>query len=927
MTDVTITIDGRQFTADDRKNVLEVALSLGFDLPYFCWHPAMGSVGACRQCAVKLYWDEKDTEGEIAMACMTTVRDGLRVEIDDPEARLLRASVIEGLMMSHPHDCPVCDEGGECHLQDMTVMTGHTYRRYRFKKRTFENQDLGPFVTHEMNRCIQCYRCVRFYNDYAGGHDFGQQMLRDLVYFGRFEDGALESEFSGNLIEVCPVGVFDDKTLAQHYTRKWDMQNAPSVCVHCARGCNIILGERYGMLRRVRNRYNHEVNGYFICDRGRFGYEFVNQADGRLLHPLDRSPSSTHRAQAGAKGAAAEDIPETAAERILGRLARAFNEERPVIGVGSPRASLEANFALRRLVGPDHFYLGVSDEERELLDLVLALYRSGLRPPALTDLDAADMVLVLGEDITNAAPMLAFSIRKWLRLRPTEEEERLRILRWNDYGVGAVKAHEPSALWSAVPYRTKLDEVSRKVLYAPPSDIARAALTVAHAFDEDVAAPDSIGEVGSDWAQAVGQALRGAERVVIVAGTTCGSRDVLLAAAALARALPQQVWLALIVPEVNSLGLVTLGGGFLSEALGVAADDGASAAIVLENDLERRVGGGELRAFVAACPYVVAIDSVATATTDMAHAVLPSTPFAQSAGTFVSHEGRAQRFFAVCRPEVDDIRDAWRWLAVVARDSGRWPERPWQGLDDVLAALAAEVPHLAAVRDVAPPSGFRIDDMKVARLARRQSGRTAMHAPRHIVEPQPPSDPDSPLAYTTEAFQGQPPSSLLTRNWAPGWNSVQALNKLQEEVAGPLRQSDPGRRLFDGPAGGGEGGEDPLEGLVVPPAFEAAEGEWLVLPMQLIYGSEELSMRAPGVAGRAPAPFIALSREDAAALEGEHGSFVTLEWGGYRAHLPVRVLEGLVRGLAALPVGLPELAGIVPPFRARLHPGGGRPHA
>ncbi|MEP6891704.1 MAG: 2Fe-2S iron-sulfur cluster-binding protein, partial [Nitrospirota bacterium] len=161
-----IMIDDRLYEVPPQKNLLETCLSLGFNLPYFCWHPALGSVGACRQCAVKQFKDEHDQTGRLVMACMTAASDGTRISLDDPEAKAFRATVIEWLMANHPHDCPVCDEGGECHLQDMTVMTGHTYRRYQFKKRTFRNQDLGPFITHEMNRCIQCYRCVRFYRDY-----------------------------------------------------------------------------------------------------------------------------------------------------------------------------------------------------------------------------------------------------------------------------------------------------------------------------------------------------------------------------------------------------------------------------------------------------------------------------------------------------------------------------------------------------------------------------------------------------------------------------------------------------------------------------------------------------------------------------------------------------------------------------------------
>ncbi len=127
----TLFIDGKSYPVRDGQNLLQASLELGLDLPYFCWHPALGSVGACRQCAVKLFKDEQDTKGKLVMACMTPATDGVRISLEDPEAREFRASVIEWMMMSHPHDCPVCDEGGECHLQDMTVMTGHAYRRFR----------------------------------------------------------------------------------------------------------------------------------------------------------------------------------------------------------------------------------------------------------------------------------------------------------------------------------------------------------------------------------------------------------------------------------------------------------------------------------------------------------------------------------------------------------------------------------------------------------------------------------------------------------------------------------------------------------------------------------------------------------------------------------------------------------------------------
>src|ERR1019366_5207535 len=184
---------------------------------------------------------------------------------------------------------------------------------------------------------IQCYRCVRFYREYAGGADLNAFALRSIVFFGRDRDGVLESEFAGNLVEVCPTGVFTDATLKRHYTRKWDLQMAPSVCVHCALGCNITAAERYGMLRRLVNRYNGEVNGYFLCDRGRFGYEFVNSAR-RIRQPLLHGQA-------------------IATETATGHLQKLASGK--AIGIGSPRASLESNFSLRTLVGADRFYAGI----------------------------------------------------------------------------------------------------------------------------------------------------------------------------------------------------------------------------------------------------------------------------------------------------------------------------------------------------------------------------------------------------------------------------------------------------------------------------------------------------------------------------------------------------------------------------------------
>src|SRR5690606_5288893 len=455
---MSIVVDGREYPAAPGKNLLEHLLGLGVDLPYFCWHPAMGSVGACRQCAAKQYRDENDAVGRIVMACMTPALDGTRIGVDEPEARDFRARVIEWLMVNHPHDCPVCEEGGECHLQDMTVLTGHNYRRYRGLKRTFRNQYLGPFVNHEMNRCIACYRCVRFYQDYAGGRDLRAFGIHHTVFFGRHEDGVLESEFAGNLAEVCPTGVFTDRPFGDHYVRKWDLQSAPSVCPHCSLGCNVYAQERYGKLRRIVNRYNGEVNGYFICDRGRFGYGFVNSA-GRVRRALVRSVETGELEPLGADRALAAAAP------LL---------DGPVVGIGSPRASLEANHALRRLVGTASFHVGIAAHEHRCVIAAGDVLRSGaVRTPSVREAGQADAVLVLGEDAPNTAPRLALELRQAVRNAEKRVAAALKIPLWLDAAVRTAGQDARTPLFIATSVATRLDDVAAVARRAAPDAIAR----------------------------------------------------------------------------------------------------------------------------------------------------------------------------------------------------------------------------------------------------------------------------------------------------------------------------------------------------------------------------------------------------------------------------------------------------------------------
>ena len=268
-------IDSREIEVPAGTKVIDAAERLGIMIPRFCYHPALGSLGACRMCAVK--FEEGPLQG-LEMSCMVEAKEGMVVSTTDKEAVDFRKYIIEWLMINHPLDCPVCDEGGHCLLQDETVSGGHGIRRYRGKKRTYEDQDLGTFVQHEMNRCIHCWRCRRFYQEFSGYRDLGAMQIGNRTYFGRSCSGALESPFSGNLIDVCPTGVFTDKP-ARYKGRRWDFERAPSLCLHCSLGCNITGSARYREVVRVEARLNPDVNGYFICDRGRFGFAYANHPE------------------------------------------------------------------------------------------------------------------------------------------------------------------------------------------------------------------------------------------------------------------------------------------------------------------------------------------------------------------------------------------------------------------------------------------------------------------------------------------------------------------------------------------------------------------------------------------------------------------------------------------------------------------------
>jgi NADH-quinone oxidoreductase subunit G len=394
-----LTIDGRAVTVPQGTNVLEAAARLGIIIPRFCYHPALGSLGACRVCAVMFL--EGPVKG-VEMSCMTEAADGMVVSTDHPEAVDFRRYVIEWLMLHHPLDCPVCDEGGHCLLQDETISGGHGLRRYLGPKRTYRDQYLGVFVQHEMNRCIHCFRCRRFYQEFAGYRDLGAMQIGNRMYFGRFADGALESPFSGNLIDVCPTGVYTDKP-SRFKGRRWHYERGPTLCLHCSLGCNL-TGSAYNReMMRLEARLNEAVNGHFACDRGRYGFAYVND------------PERPRRARIEGR-----EVPwREGIEAAAARLRQVLKDHGPdtVACLGGSRSSLAAQGWLLRFTRSQGwrepgFFVDPAREAKvktavSRLDSRLAV--------SLREIERADFVLAVGADPVNEAPMLALALRQAAR--------------------------------------------------------------------------------------------------------------------------------------------------------------------------------------------------------------------------------------------------------------------------------------------------------------------------------------------------------------------------------------------------------------------------------------------------------------------------------------------------------------------------------
>ena len=662
---IEIELDGKKVEVKEGSMIMHAADNAGTYIPHFCYHKKLSIAANCRMCLVDVEKMPKPMP-----ACATPVSNGMIVRTKSDKAIKAQQSVMEFLLINHPLDCPICDQGGECQLQDLAVGYGGSASRYEEEKRVVAVKDVGPLISmQEMSRCIHCTRCVRFGQEVAGVMELGMSNRGEHAEIETFIGNSIDSELSGNMIDICPVGALTSKPF-RYSARTWELSRRKSVSPHDSTGANLIVQVKGNKVLRVVPLENEAVNECWIADRDRFSYEALN-CDERLTAPMIK------------QGGAWKTVDwQTALEYVANGLKQIKTDH----GAKSLGALVSPHSTLEELSLAAKLMRGLGSEN---IDHRLRHAQFESTSPAeirwlgtsIASLSVLQRVLIVGSNLRKDHPLFSLRIR----------QSRLAGC--------TVSAINSVAYDWAMPVANTLLADSKNWVQA----LAEVAAAVA--TEKGVAAPVAV-DAGV-MAKAIAKALLGGERKAILLGNAAAHHAKASSLLALANWIGEHTGASVgyLTEAANTVGaqfvkaMPGTGGMNAAQILagGVNVGDGGSRgelkAVVLLNtepEFDSRAGAEAVKA-LGACQMVVSL-SPFKANMAFSDVLLPIAPFTETPGTFVNAEGRVQSFHAVVKP-LGDTRPGWKVLRVLGNMLGL-PGFDAESAQDVAAgALAATSPN------------------------------------------------------------------------------------------------------------------------------------------------------------------------------------------------------------------------------------------
>jgi len=623
---VEIEIDGRKVQAQEGSMVIRAAEENGTFIPHFCYHKKLSIAANCRMCLVDIEKAPKPMP-----ACATPVTQGMIVRTKSEKAIKAQQGVMEFLLINHPLDCPICDQGGECQLQDLAVGYGGSASRYEEEKRVVFKKDVGPLVSmEEMSRCIQCTRCVRFGQEIAGVMELGMVHRGEHSEIATFVGQSIDSELSGNMIDICPVGALTSKPF-RYSARTWELSRRKSVSPHDSTGANLIVQVKNGKVLRVVPLENEDVNECWIADRDRFSYEALN-SDARLTKPLIK------------QGGQWAEVDWTVALEYVANGLKGIKTEHGANAIGAlatEHSTVEELFLLGQLVrglGSDNI-----DTRLRQADFTTGAGTRWLGLP-VADLSTLDRALVVGSFLRKDHPLFASRLRQ-------AAKRGAQIT-----AIGAVNDD-----W--------LLPIKQRVTVAPSAwGQALADVAVAVANQLDIAIP--VNGTATDAAKAIAASLLSGQKKAVLLGNAAVQHPQAATLQALAQWLAEQTGatLGFLGESANTVGAQLAGAQPLQGGLNAGqmlAGKALKALVLLgvEPEFDSANPAAALAA-VQGAEMVVSLSSFKTAASEYADVILPIAPFSETSGTFVNAEGRVQSFHGAVKP-LGDARPAWKVLRVL----------------------------------------------------------------------------------------------------------------------------------------------------------------------------------------------------------------------------------------------------------------------